>query len=306
MRVLAAVAAFVLLVSGLAAWAGAFEPRIDGLTNLAPAALGLIGLAMVVWLARGRKRGRTVILMAAAAGVWLALVAPELEGLFERPHPAGGETLRLVQFNTWEKNGDWTRRRLAWLARTDPDVVTLQEIASEDTGLLAALRATYPYQITCEAAPYPCPVMVLSKAAPLAFGHFSGGAAPQANTAWVRFAGRKRAFTVVAVHVDRPWPDGRQDAELRRLSAQLRGFELQSLVLAGDFNAAPWSFAMRRLERTSGLQRRTVALPSWPGWFPVLPIDHVWAGSAWDTAEVRRGPFLGSDHRPIVVTLRRP
>ncbi|HQR90495.1 MAG TPA: endonuclease, partial [Caulobacter sp.] len=38
---------------------------------------------------------------------------------------------------------------------------------------------------------------------------------------------------------------------------------------------------------------------------PFLPIDHVYAGGAWKTVSVVRGPALGSDHRPIVVKLRR-
>lgn len=305
MRLLAAAAAWSFLTLGLAAWASALEPRMDGLTSLAPAALGTIALAALIWMVRGRRCGRAAILMTVAAMLWLALIAPELVRLRERPRSSPGETLRLVQFNTWEGNGDWTQRRLEWLARIDPDVVTLQEIASEDTELLAGLRPTYPYQVTCEAAPYPCPVMVLSKHRPLAFGHFSGGATPQANTAWAKFAGIRNPFTVVAVHFDRPWPDGRQEVQLRRLSAQLTRLDAPNLILAGDFNAVPWSFAMRQFERSSGLIRWTVALPSWPGEIPVLPIDHVWAGVAWEGAEVRRGPFLGSDHRPIVITLRR-
>ena len=58
-----------------------------------------------------------------------------------------------------------------------------------------------------------------------------------------------------------------------------------------------------------------LALFSWPAaaftrWnirapFPVLAIDHVYAGAAWRTVSVRRGPRLGSDHYPVVVVLAR-
>ena len=37
--------------------------------------------------------------------------------------------------------------------------------------------------------------------------------------------------------------------------------------------------------------------------FPLLPIDHLYAGPGWATVSVRRGPPLGSDHYPLVVTL---
>ena len=85
------------------------------------------------------------------------------------------------------------------------------------------------------------------------------------------------------------------------------------LILAGDFNSTPWSFSRRREDAMFGLERRTKALFSWPAGevsrhrikvpFPFLAIDHVYAGKAWRTVSVRRGPRLGSDHYPVVVVL---
>ena len=76
----------------------------------------------------------------------------------------------------------------------------------------------------------------------------------------------------------------------------------------------PWSFTLKRLDRGLGIERRTHALASWPaGEFsgyrlhspmPLVPIDHVYAGRDWRTVSVKRGPKLGSDHYPVVVTLR--
>lgn len=37
--------------------------------------------------------------------------------------------------------------------------------------------------------------------------------------------------------------------------------------------------------------------------FPMLPIDHVYAGKGWRAVSVTRGPRLGSDHYPMVVVL---
>jgi endonuclease/exonuclease/phosphatase (EEP) superfamily protein YafD len=45
---------------------------------------------------------------------------------------------------------------------------------------------------------------------------------------------------------------------------------------------------------------------SWPATrspIPILPIDHLYAGPAWRTVNVERGPHLGSDHYPLVATL---
>ena len=86
------------------------------------------------------------------------------------------------------------------------------------------------------------------------------------------------------------------------------------LIVVGDFNLTPWSFTLKRQDKALRLRRWTRALASWPaGKFsrimaapaPFLPIDHVYAGSDWRAVRIERGPALGSDHRPVVVTLRR-
>ncbi|MDE2488701.1 MAG: endonuclease/exonuclease/phosphatase family protein, partial [Alphaproteobacteria bacterium] len=82
--------------------------------------------------------------------------------------------------------------------------------------------------------------------------------------------------------------------------------------VTGDFNSTPWSFSRRRWDKAFGLIRRDRALFSWPAgktvWgvkppFPILPIDHVYAGPDWATVSIRRGPKLGSDHYPVVAIL---
>jgi endonuclease/exonuclease/phosphatase (EEP) superfamily protein YafD len=83
------------------------------------------------------------------------------------------------------------------------------------------------------------------------------------------------------------------------------------MIIAGDFNSTPWSFALRRQDRLFGIERRTRALATWPARtlrseapFPFLPIDHVYAGKGWRTVSMQRGPRLGSDHYPVIVVLQ--
>jgi endonuclease/exonuclease/phosphatase (EEP) superfamily protein YafD len=55
-----------------------------------------------------------------------------------------------------------------------------------------------------------------------------------------------------------------------------------------------------------GMERRDRALCTWKALYsPVafLPIDHFHAGEAWRTVSIARGPRLGSNHYPFVVTL---
>ena len=84
------------------------------------------------------------------------------------------------------------------------------------------------------------------------------------------------------------------------------------LVLVGDFNSTPTSFAFARLEAALPLSRATTGLMTFPagqGVFgfrppaPLLAIDHVFAGRDLTSLRAARGPDLGSDHYPVVVRL---
>ena len=92
-----------------------------------------------------------------------------------------------------------------------------------------------------------------------------------------------------------------------RLQELMKGRPREHVILVGDFNSTPWSFARRREETALGLERRTRILPTYPANGPfgvaLLPIDHVYAGPGWGTVSINRGPRLGSDHYPIVAVL---
>jgi endonuclease/exonuclease/phosphatase (EEP) superfamily protein YafD len=118
---------------------------------------------------------------------------------------------------------------------------------------------------------------------------------------------------VVGVHYAWPTDPRRQQYQEARLASILAAVDRSRAIVAGDLNSTPWSFSRRRWDERFGLIRRTRAVFSWPaltqaqfpvlGAVPFLPIDHVYAGSGWATVDVERGPKLGSDHYPIVVTL---
>lgn len=86
-----------------------------------------------------------------------------------------------------------------------------------------------------------------------------------------------------------------------------------SAVVGGDFNATPWSSAYRELRQRSGLADAAEAKMPWPTWCPRawigcvlgLPIDHLLHGADWRVAQFEIGPDIGSDHRPLIVSLRR-
>lgn len=315
-RAILLLAAFLTLAIGLLAWGGVVNAALDGLTHFAPFGLLLAGACGVfAGLFDAGRRPGFLRLAGGAAFAWGLLMVPELMAAVSgwRTEPAG-PGVKIIQFNVW---GDdlQAERKLAWLRGQGADVIVLEEVSPASGPILDGLRDLYPYQVTCEKRPYPCSVMILARRSAQAEGHFSGKGPWQANTAWARFASPEGPFTVMGVHMVWPTPDGHQQRQQKTLAAQAKAFDARTLIVAGDFNSTPWSFSLRRLDKALGLPRRTRALASWPsGQFtrfhltapmPAFPIDHIYAGPAWRTVRIDRGPNLGSDHFPIVVTLTR-
>jgi endonuclease/exonuclease/phosphatase (EEP) superfamily protein YafD len=310
------VVAFGCAVMGLLAWSAWFFPSLDFLANLAPFPLTGAILSGLVWLALPppRRPLGTGPLALIAVVLWAGFVVPDLaQRLIARPAPVQGETLKVVQFNLWSHDWADNARKIAWIRSQKADVLMLEEVAGAGLPVVAALASDYPYKVACEASPYPCPVVVLSKRRPIAEGQWNGADHP--NTAWARFHSAGGDYTVAATHVTWPLPDKRQPRLMAGLAGKLKGLKAGSLILGGDFNATPWSFPMRKLDREAGLVRRTHALPTWPAgrvttlslpWpTPVLPIDHIFTTADWRVASLERGPDLGSDHFPLVAILVR-
>ncbi len=83
----------------------------------------------------------------------------------------------------------------------------------------------------------------------------------------------------------------------------------------GDFNLAPWSFAMHRQDRRfSPLTRRSHAIFTWPAHWPgpklpapfaFLAIDHVYASADLKTVGSGALPRSSSDHFGLVSEIFR-
>lgn len=223
-----------------------------------------------------------------------------------------GERLRIVQFNAWKDNRA-TPSAARWIRLVDPDLVLVEE-ARNAAPLPVLLRDRYPFQQSC-IGPSLCSTLILSKRAPLAAGGLAQGDPENRSAlsaAWMRFGSPGGAFTVVAAHLGRPWPFPRFEGDRAALIRFIRTQSPATTVLAGDFNLPDWTFQLRRLEAGLGLERRSHGLRSWPAILgdrrnpmPLLPIDHVFAGRDWTVTDIRRGPFLGSDHYPLVADLQR-
>jgi endonuclease/exonuclease/phosphatase (EEP) superfamily protein YafD len=94
-------------------------------------------------------------------------------------------------------------------------------------------------------------------------------------------------------------------------AAALALMQPAATILLGDLNLTPYAPAFAQLVSGSGLQDALAGeawRPTWQaGFWPLaLPIDHVLVprGSCVTAHEI--GPYVGSDHRPLLVSLRLP
>lgn len=315
----AALASAALSVAGAAA--GPWSEWADVLNAGAPAWLGL-GVLAAILAATGfdSGRARSVILGLAALGVGACLlrVAPEHIGSIAQPRndPAAAGSFKLLTVNVWRENRS-TGRAVSDIVSAAADVVSLQEPHGLEPSHWRALSAVYPYRASCDRGRTFSAVLLSRR--PFAL---SGCAIARTDAegalgyAWGRTSAPDgRPVDLISTHFTWPLPPGRQPAQSRALALALRGAQVGDLVVAGDFNTTPWSYAMVRQDRAfAPLIRRTLALPTWParlprldsGWpVPVLPIDHVYAGPQWRTLDVRRLGVTGSDHYGVLVTLAR-
>ena len=300
----------ISMVCAAASLGGAWSARLDIFSHFALVWAGLGVASLALSLASGSRVGGTLGLI----GLVLAsvLIVPEVLSASQTPqttvtHP----TLKVVQFNLWGRNRDQAATA-QWIISQNADILVLEEAFGGTEHILASLRQSYPYVTTCRRSP--CSTVVMSRQRPIASGdmmrlpgevHLSG--------AWATFASVRGPFTIVGAHFTWPIPAGPQRSQRRVMVRSAARFPRDRLIIAGDFNSAPWSFGLRRLDHALGIERYSRALPSWPAarysrwnlWspFPFMPIDHVYAGSSWRQVSVARGPRLGSDHYPLVVLL---
>jgi endonuclease/exonuclease/phosphatase (EEP) superfamily protein YafD len=305
--------AIVLTFVGLG---GAVWPKADFLNQFAPV-WALAGLASLTLLALGRRSRRPAAAAAAAlllAAGAAALMGPDLAARAGRHWAQTPHQVRIVQFNVWKGNRS-ASRAADWVLAQDPDIVVLEEAANRGEEVARRLAPSYPFRVTCRGA-RSCSTVILSRRPPVASEGLARGDAENRkalSAAWARYDFGGRGLTVFAVHLSRPWPWGGQEEDRRKLIAEVRRLPDQNLIVLGDFNTTPWTFAGKRQDEALQMNRITRALFTWPLYYrprvrvypmiPIMPIDQAYLRPGLLPVAVRSGPELGSDHRPVVIDL---
>lgn len=272
--------------------------RVQYAVVLAGCAIGLALLGRP-WVAAG-------CLALAAANASFAL--PYL-----RAAPAGtteGAPLRVVSLNVYKHNREYERVR-AFLRAERADFVVLVETTPAWARELGALHDLYPHAAYSPRAGA-SGVLLLSRTPILEWLPLFVGGQPESGIR-ARIAPFGHPMDVIGVHLS--WPvrselAAQRNRELDGL-ARVTARAGVPLVVLGDFNDTRYSPSFARLLRDGALRDCAAGRGlsrSWPTWFAPLgiQIDHCLHTRGVWTERFDTGPDVGSDHYPLVVTLRVP
>ncbi|AEQ51930.1 endonuclease/exonuclease/phosphatase family protein [Pelagibacterium halotolerans] len=264
---------------------------------------GLLGLALLLALARAPWRAGLVAAMAIFAGghvMWRVAAQYEGRGALQELERAAGFTL--LSFNVLNSN-DRHEDVTDYIAGSGADFAFIME-AAQLRQHLDDLHAVYPYRVGCEPS-VECDLMMLSKL-PLENAEIRSLGNTHPNRMIVAQAEIEgEPLTLVAAHLTKPYFDDAGLFEARRLARQLAGIE-GALVLAGDFNSAPWADAIDDLVRGSDLLPPPRYNATWPTELGPLgiPIDLMFSRAPILIEEIEAlSDPLGSNHLGLIARL---
>lgn len=236
--------------------------------------------------------------------IGLPLVAlPWLTASPAAPHADGSPDLVVTVANVNIRQRD-PDALLAWLQRSPANVVVLTELSPDYARALETRRfGGFPHQALHPLASPPG-LGILSDRPLRDVRVLADSLGALRMDATLDVDGRAVQF--IAAHPKPPMATRKfvaRDQLLRTLAAQA---SRQPMIVAGDFNATPWSSAMRD-PRMRPLKRITGWAPTYPSeghGFLGVGIDHVLMSSSFAGTGAERGPDIGSDHLPVRAGLR--
>jgi endonuclease/exonuclease/phosphatase (EEP) superfamily protein YafD len=266
----------------------------------------LAATAVLLALVALRRRWAACAVLVAAGAVSAASVLPYLPLPFAAASAsAAAAPLKVLSINVSYRPFS-ARRLLEIIREAAPDVLVVQELTPHAETVLAALDNEFPYNRKFPAnGPYGIGLWSrheLESGATIAIGRRPAIEA--------RVRGPSSTFTVVGVHLSAPVTRRRAAArnqELRALAAHTAAID-GPLIVAGDFNATPYSpYFVEWLEATGftdSRRGRTLSV-SWPTLLPIagIPIDHIAVNDDFQILSHRRMPDFESDHYGVLVEL---
>lgn len=276
-----------------------FSSYLELLTFFRVQYAALLLLALVLALALQLRRTALVALV--LAGVNLAIVAPSWVSPEAQPATGSG-SLRLLMVNL-EAGNNHHADVAQLIAEADTDVVGLIELTPIWAEALVPTLSRFPYRkMEPEKGAYGIGLYSKLKFRQATVEHFP----PEGSPSIVgRLDVGGRPFTLVLTHVHTPFAGDIHQRQFDALAAASEDLG-ERLVICGDFNAVPWSSALRHLASAADLtdsHRGQWVEGSWPSWGALLrvPIDNCLTSHGVTVLERSYGADVGSDHFPLII-----
>lgn len=304
----AVLAATVLAASARYFWVGDLATHFR-LQYIVLALLSAVALAGVRWT-KWAATAAAALVVNALAVMPVSLWLPEASA-FSDP-PVRSTRVSLAAINVLYRNADH-RRLIEFLRRARPDAALLVEVTPQWRDALGVLETEYPHRyfagdLRDSGRPG---VLLLSRwpierAATVSLG-------PRIEPLLrASLAIRGRTLHLIGAHLS--WPMGPQASRRRNsqldLLARLARSTPVPLVVLGDLNVTAFSPHFEALLSRGGLHCAAVGhgwQPTWPTLLPPagIQIDHALVSADLTVLEFKRGPRIGSDHWPVLITVAR-
>ncbi|TQV72787.1 hypothetical protein FLL45_15065 [Aliikangiella marina] len=222
-------------------------------------------------------------------------------------HKKALPVLKIIHANVQTANSNYIELS-RFIERESPDIFTLQEVDDLWIEEISRLDQTYPYSIKAPRSDN-FGIAVYSR---IPFNDakviYLGKARVPSIKINVPLAGK--AISLISTH---PLPPINQDffdkrnQQLQSLAEEIKNTD-GPMILVGDLNVTMWSSDYRQLEQATRLTNSRYGkgvLATWPSKlsFVGIPIDHLLISSDFKVKQMRVGEHIGSDHRPIIVSL---
>ncbi len=218
-----------------------------------------------------------------------------------------GTPLKLLYANVSSKNEDYAAL-VALVESEQPDMVFLMEFSPGWQAAAENLRSSYPVS-------YLQPRgnkhgMAMFSRLPLAAVRHADSPPRGYPTIVARAVVNGAPVTLIGTHASIPVGGDNfaaRNEQLRSVAGLVRESD-GPIVVLGDLNASLWDRHYRAFEAATGLRNARLGfgvMPTWPTFLPfaMIPIDHVLVSTDLRVVELRRGPRIGSDHLPLIVTV---
>lgn len=260
-------------------------------------ALAGVVIALLAMALGARWRGLLGLILVLAFGIHGALLVKDLQLRRTEIAATPAATFDFLSFNVLTGNPRY-KDLVDAIISDPPDIALIMETPGIETEL-GRLAPVLPYRVGCDQTST-CDISLLSRfpledAEVVNLPPFGRERLVIARTA---IEGQK--VTVVGLHLSKPYFDNAAWRELDAVQQAISGIE-GPLLLAGDFNSAPWSNPVVWLAVIQDL----VPGPWPPATWPVrlgplgIPIDNVFTRGNARLLSLEAGDNLGSNHRPL-------